>query len=51
MAGSSHTFEQNVAAAETALARFEAAPLQHLIAGAASSHLCGDEHISVNIIS
>ncbi len=41
MAGSSHTFDQNVAAAETALARFEAAPLQHLIAGAAASAASG----------
>ena len=33
MAGSSHTLEENLAAAQTSLARFADAPLQHLIGG------------------
>ena len=42
MAGSSHTYDENLAAAEEHLARFRSEPLPHLIAGQAVPSVSGE---------
>jgi len=42
MASSSHTFEENLAAADTYLARFKQSPLLHLINGEHVGAVSGD---------
>lgn len=42
MGGSAHTFDENCAAADTALARFAAEPLTHLIAGESTAGRAGE---------
>ena len=42
MAGSSHSFDENRAAADAALARFSTAPLPHLIGGESTAGASGE---------